>query len=46
MPKKPLDWYQQRATKSILKQCLIDKKMTQQEYQQAIAMVKKINTLV
>ncbi|WP_176543775.1 hypothetical protein [Bacillus cereus] len=46
MQKKPLIWYQQRATKRILKQCLKEKKMTQQEYQQSIARIEKINTLV
>lgn len=33
--------YQQRATERILKQCLKDKKITQKEYQQAIASLKK-----
>lgn len=46
MQNKPLGWYQCRATERILKQCLEDKKITQQEYQQAIASLKKINTLV
>ncbi|MDA1675380.1 hypothetical protein [Bacillus cereus group sp. TH152-1LC] len=46
MKHTPLDSYKQRATERILKQCLKDKKITQQEYQQAIARIEKINTLV
>ncbi|WP_180229203.1 hypothetical protein [Bacillus thuringiensis] len=46
MQHKTLGSYQQRATTRILKQCLKDKKITQKEYQQAIARIEKINTLV
>ncbi|WP_170953027.1 hypothetical protein [Bacillus cereus] len=46
MQSNPLGSYQQRATTRILKQCVKDKKITQQEYQQAIARIEKINTLV
>ncbi|MEJ1517603.1 hypothetical protein ACWKTZ_21115 [Bacillus cereus] len=46
MQHKPISSYQQQATARILKQCLKDKKITRQEYQQAIARIEKINTLV